>query len=88
MLKKKKTIAFLHPEFRLLKLWAKMVLREVKDGDKGTEKEYFVHVSGLIDEIKDDDDVTFQAQQLLLLLSSGCRGRKKRRKWVELGVEI
>ncbi len=24
-----------------------------------TNKEYFVHVSGLIDEVKDDDDVEF-----------------------------
>jgi CspA family cold shock protein len=30
----------------------------VKDTD--TEKEYFVHVSGLIDEVKDDDSVTFE----------------------------
>jgi cold shock protein len=25
-----------------------------------TNKEYFVHVSGLIDEVKDDDDVEFE----------------------------
>ncbi|MCG8311087.1 MAG: cold shock domain-containing protein [Cytophagales bacterium] len=31
--------------------------------DKETEKEYFVHVSGLIDEIKDDDDVTFELSE-------------------------
>jgi CspA family cold shock protein len=30
----------------------------VKDTD--TEKEYFLHVSGLIDEVKDDDSVTFE----------------------------
>ena len=30
----------------------------IKDID--TEKEYFVHVSGLIDEVKDNDDVTFE----------------------------
>ena len=30
----------------------------VKDTD--TEKEYFVYVSGLIDEVKDDDSVTFE----------------------------
>lgn len=30
----------------------------VKDTD--TEKEYFVHVSGLIDEVKDEDEVTFE----------------------------
>ncbi len=29
----------------------------VKDDE--TNKEYFVHVSGLIDKVKDDDDVTF-----------------------------
>jgi len=27
--------------------------------DEESEKEYFVHVSGLIDEIKDDDEVVF-----------------------------
>jgi CspA family cold shock protein len=31
--------------------------------DKETEKEYFVHVSGLIDEIKEEDDVTFELQE-------------------------
>ena len=31
--------------------------------DTETEKEYFVHVSGLIDEIKEDDDVTFDLQE-------------------------
>ena len=30
----------------------------IKDSD--SDKEYFVHVSGLIDEIKDNDDVTFE----------------------------
>lgn len=29
----------------------------IKDEESG--KEYFVHVSGLIDEIKEDDDVTY-----------------------------
>jgi cold shock protein len=28
--------------------------------DDETNKEYFVHVSGLIDEVKDDDDVEFE----------------------------
>ena len=28
-----------------------------------TDKEYFVHVSGLIDRIKEDDDVTFELQE-------------------------
>ncbi len=27
--------------------------------DNETDKEYFVHVSGLIDEIKEDDDVVY-----------------------------
>jgi len=31
--------------------------------DTETEKEYFVHVSGLIDEIKDNDDVTFEVTE-------------------------
>ena len=31
--------------------------------DSATEKEYFVHVSGLIDEIKENDDVTFELQE-------------------------
>jgi len=30
----------------------------VKDDE--TDKEYFVHVSGLIDKVKDNDDVTFE----------------------------
>lgn len=33
----------------------------IKDEDSG--KEYFVHVSGLIDEIKEDDDVTYDLQE-------------------------
>jgi len=28
--------------------------------DEENNKEYFVHVSGLIDEVKDDDDVEFE----------------------------
>ncbi|NOY95911.1 MAG: cold shock domain-containing protein [Chlorobi bacterium] len=28
--------------------------------DKESNKEYFVHVSGLIDEIREDDEVTFE----------------------------
>ena len=31
--------------------------------DSATEKEYFVHVSGLIDEIKENDDVTFELHE-------------------------
>ncbi|MBW8050819.1 MAG: cold shock domain-containing protein [Cytophagales bacterium] len=31
--------------------------------DTETETEYFVHVSGLIDEIKEDDEVTFELQE-------------------------
>jgi len=31
--------------------------------DSATEKEYFVHVSGLIDEIKENDEVTFELQE-------------------------
>ena len=31
--------------------------------DEETGKDYFVHVSGLIDEIKDEDDVTFELQE-------------------------
>lgn len=30
--------------------------------DTETEKEYFVHVSGLIDEVRQDDEVTFELQ--------------------------
>jgi CspA family cold shock protein len=33
----------------------------IKDAD--TEKEYFVHVSGLKDEIKENDEVTFDLQE-------------------------
>ena len=28
--------------------------------DQETEKEYFVHVSGLIDEVRENDEVTFE----------------------------
>ncbi len=31
--------------------------------DAASENEYFVHVSGLIDEIREDDDVTFELQE-------------------------
>jgi cold shock protein len=33
----------------------------IKEAD--SEKEYFVHASGLIDKIKDGDDVTFELQE-------------------------
>jgi CspA family cold shock protein len=33
----------------------------IKDTD--SEKEYFVHASGLIDRIKEGDDVTFELQE-------------------------
>lgn len=31
--------------------------------DQETEKEYFVHVSGLIDKINENDEVTFELQE-------------------------
>jgi CspA family cold shock protein len=31
--------------------------------DQDSEKEYFVHVSGLIDEVNEDDEVTFDLQE-------------------------
>jgi cold shock protein len=31
--------------------------------DKSTNEEYFVHVSGLIDKISEDDEVSFDLQQ-------------------------
>ncbi|MEQ9303758.1 MAG: cold-shock protein [Marinoscillum sp.] len=31
--------------------------------EDGSEKEYFVHVSGLIDEVRQDDDVTFELKE-------------------------
>ena len=31
--------------------------------DSETQEEYFVHVTGLIDKIKEDDDVTFELQE-------------------------
>jgi CspA family cold shock protein len=31
--------------------------------EEGTEKEYFVHVSGLINKIKDNDEVTFDLEE-------------------------
>lgn len=31
--------------------------------EEGTEKEYFIHVSGLINKIKDNDEVTFDLEQ-------------------------
>jgi len=33
----------------------------IKDND--SEKEYFVHVSGLVNEIKENDEVTFDLQE-------------------------
>ena len=30
--------------------------------EEGTNKEYFVHVSGLVDEIRENDEVTFDLQ--------------------------
>jgi len=33
----------------------------IKDND--SDKEYFVHVSGLIDQIKENDEVTFELQE-------------------------
>jgi CspA family cold shock protein len=33
----------------------------IKDAEN--DKEYFVHVSGLIDEIKEEDEVTFELQE-------------------------
>jgi len=31
--------------------------------EEGTEKEYFIHVSGLINKIKDNDEVTFDLEE-------------------------
>jgi cold shock protein len=31
--------------------------------DNETEKEYFVHATGLVDEIREEDDVTFDLQE-------------------------
>ncbi|TXI85510.1 MAG: cold shock domain-containing protein, partial [Crocinitomicaceae bacterium] len=31
--------------------------------EEGTGKEYFVHVSGLVDEIRDGDEVEFELQE-------------------------
>jgi CspA family cold shock protein len=31
--------------------------------ERGTNEEYFVHISGLIDEIREDDEVTFELQE-------------------------
>jgi CspA family cold shock protein len=31
--------------------------------DEDSNKEYFVHVSGLIDEVKENDEVTFDLQE-------------------------
>ena len=31
--------------------------------EEETGKEYFVHVSGLVDEIREDDEVTFELQE-------------------------
>jgi CspA family cold shock protein len=31
--------------------------------DNESEKEYFVHASGLVDEIREEDDVTFDLQE-------------------------
>ncbi|MES2836374.1 MAG: cold shock domain-containing protein [Bacteroidota bacterium] len=31
--------------------------------DEATQKEYFVHVSGLVDKIRENDEVTFDVQE-------------------------
>ena len=31
--------------------------------EEGTDKEFFVHVSGLINKIKDNDEVTFELEE-------------------------
>ncbi len=31
--------------------------------DQDSEKEYFVHVNGLVDQIKEDDEVTFELEE-------------------------
>ncbi|OKL39606.1 MULTISPECIES: cold-shock protein [Pontibacter] len=31
--------------------------------DENTDQEYFVHVTGLIDEIRENDDVTFELKE-------------------------
>ena len=31
--------------------------------DNETQEEYFVHVSGIIDKVKENDDVTFELQE-------------------------
>ena len=31
--------------------------------DEESDKEYFVHISGLVDKIKEGDDVTFELQE-------------------------
>ncbi|MFO8086982.1 MAG: cold shock domain-containing protein [Bacteroidales bacterium] len=31
--------------------------------DQDSDKEYFVHVTGLIDKVKEDDDVSFDLQE-------------------------
>ena len=31
--------------------------------DEESEKEYFVHISGLVDEVREDDDVTFDLKE-------------------------
>lgn len=31
--------------------------------DQESEKEYFVHVTGLVDQIKEDDEVTFDLEE-------------------------
>jgi len=31
--------------------------------DQESDKEYFVHVSGLVDEVNEDDEVTFDLQE-------------------------
>jgi len=33
----------------------------IKDND--SDEEYFVHVTGLIDQVRDDDDVTFELKE-------------------------
>ena len=43
----------------------------IKDAESGNE--YFVHVSGLVDKIKEDDNVSFELQQGKKGLNAVCR---------------
>ncbi len=60
----------LHLRFKLIIIMSKGTVKFFNDSkgygfvtDEESNKEYFVHVSGLIDEVKEGDEVEFELQE-------------------------